>query len=79
MHAALPPVAGEIVGEVVDAQPVSIHADIYYDLLVRADLVGADACRLRVPAHVCPRPPVRGDRVALKLLMQQVIGLEYRP
>lgn len=79
MHAALPPVAGEIVGEVVEAQPVSIHGDIYYDIVVCGDGVEAPAWRLRAPTHVCPRPPVCGDRIAIRLLMQQVIGLEFRP
>ena len=33
--------------------------------------------RVRAPMHVCSRAPVVGDRVTVRLLMQQVTGLDF--
>lgn len=76
-----PPMFGDWVVDVVRAQPVSIHGDLYYEVLVvRADdAAGAgDAGRqgvvLRVPQHAVAAAPEAGQRLKVTFLMGQVTG-----
>lgn len=72
----LPPIAGEVRGVVRDAQHVSIHGDIYYDIVIELEAPGAGAARLRAPSHACAHPPIVGERIVVRLLMQQVVAVE---
>lgn len=73
----LPPIAGAVSGEIIQATSVAIHGDVYYDLVIRTDPVLGASVRVRAPMHVCARAPVVGDRVTARLLMQQVTGLDF--
>jgi len=73
---ALPPIAGALEGVLERADEVSIHGDLYYDLVLRSD--EGDAVRLRAPSHACDRAPAPGHRVRVRMLMRQVVGVESR-
>lgn len=70
---AIPPLAGEIDAVIVQVQPVSIHGDVYYDLLLSA---GHGEVRVRAPSHACNGAPEAGRRVRVRLLMRQVVAVE---
>ena len=73
-----PPVFGDWVVDVVRVQPMSIHGDLYYEVLVvRADAGDAPAQQgvvLRIPQHAVAAPPAAGQRVKVTFLMGQVTG-----
>ena len=73
----IPPFVGDIAAEVVHVAPVSIHSDVYYDLILRHAPDSDQGLRIRAPAHACPRPPKPGDRVRISLLLGQVSALTY--
>ncbi len=74
---AMPPIAGEIVGRVVESTTISIHGDLYYDLVIEPASTATEAVRLRAPSHGCPRAPVPGERIVVSLLMGQVTALRF--
>ena len=80
MTQTTPPMFGDWVVDVLRMQPVSIHGDLYYEVLVvRADEAGAvgDARQgvvLRVPQHAAPSAPEVGQRLKVTFLMGQVTG-----
>jgi hypothetical protein len=73
---------GDWVVDVLRMQPVSIHGDLYYEVLVvrtdEAGDAGPDAGRqgvvLRVPQHTIASPPETGQRLKVTFLMGQVTG-----
>lgn len=72
----IPPIAGEVRAVVRAAQQVSIHGDVYYDLELVLEAPEGAIVRVRAPAHACVHPPVAGERVSVRLLMQQVVAVE---
>lgn len=81
------PFAGAIHARILRVAPVSIHGDLYFDLLVEPDDAPPApdgkllAISVRVPLHAAPnaQPPEPGRRVAIQFLMQQVTALTYAP
>lgn len=79
------PLVGQITVRVLQSQPVSIHGDMYYDLVVMLAAVRPtdtppapdQPVRLRVPNHLCPRPPRLDDVLELNLLMSQVNAVRF--
>ena len=73
-----PPMFGDWVVDVMRVQPVSIHGDLYYEVLVvRADEAGGAGRQgvvLRVPEHAATAAPEAGQRIKLTFLMGQVTG-----
>ena len=74
---ALPPIAGDVSGEVVEARTISIHGDLYHDLVLQTTTGAPERTQLRAPSHACPRAPEVGDRVVVSLLMGQVTGVRF--
>jgi hypothetical protein len=75
------PMFGRARARVTHVTSVSIHGDIYYDII--ADLSpapGGDTgngestgpATIRLPAHLCPEPPRPGQTLELAFLMGQV-------
>jgi hypothetical protein len=59
---------------VVGVQQSSIHGDIYYDTAVVLEAEAATATQavaLRIPAHLCERPPAPKDTIEIGFLMGQ--------
>jgi hypothetical protein len=80
------PAFGNLKGKVLQAQPVSIHGDIYYDLIIEImeimEIMELDGqtergVKLRVPNHLCERPPAPGDCLTLNFLLQQVDSVAF--
>ena len=78
------PLAGSISGRVLRVAGVSIHGDVYFDLLLEPDAGSVPglpeaqpgkvaAISLRVPRHALEggHPPEEGERVEVQMLMQQ--------
>ena len=66
------PAFGDVNGKVLQAAQVSIHGDIYYDLVMQLQGQVDQGVKLRIPNHLCKRPPAPGDRLTLNFLLQQV-------
>lgn len=71
------PIAGQVEISVESAAPVSIHGDLYVDLVARVE--GAESpTMLRIPAHAFPateeerRLPSPGSRFVIQVLLGQV-------
>jgi hypothetical protein len=74
---------------VLRAASISIHGDIYFDTTVtpapapgssNADDPAADPpppVTIRLPSHLCDRPPQPGDTLELGFLMGQVNHLAF--
>ncbi|MFN0012760.1 MAG: hypothetical protein ACKVS8_14070 [Phycisphaerales bacterium] len=86
------PLAGSITGRVLRVSGVSIHGDIYFDLLIEPDagaVPGAPApeagkvaaLSVRVPRHAFDggHPPEQGERVEAQFLMRQATGVRVLP
>jgi len=71
------PTFGDVNGTVLQAASVSIHGDIYYDLIMQWEGQADQGVKLRVPNHLCSRPPLAGDRLTLSFLLQQVNGVTF--
>ncbi len=71
------PAFGDLTGKVLQAQPVSIHGDIYYDLVMELEGQTDRGVKLRVPNHLCERPPAPGDCLTLNFLLQQVNSVSF--
>ena len=77
------PAFGNLKGKVLQAQPVSIHGDIYYDLIMEImEIMELDGqtergVKLRLPNHLCERPPAPGDCLTLNFLLQQVNSVAF--
>lgn len=76
------PMIGVIDVTTLEVAVVSIHGDLYHDLLVApvdasGQIKGEHGARVRLPAHLCPRPPRVGDRLTLRFLMGQVNGVTF--
>jgi len=73
------PLAGSIHALILSVTPVSIHGDMYFDLVLQTaeDAAANRAKQIRVPVHACNggRPPEVGERVEVQFLMQQVTGV----
>ncbi len=79
------PLMGTFEGTVVGVAPVSIHGDVYYDVLlwpagspVPEDeaSIRSGATHARVPSHLCDgQPPRPGQRLRLAMLLGQVSGV----
>ncbi len=78
------PLAGSISGRVLRVAGVSIHGDIYFDVLIEPDAGSVPglpeaapgkvaAISVRVPRHALEggHPPDEGQRVEVQMLMQQ--------
>jgi len=77
------PFAGSLKGTVRSVSMVSIHGDIYADVLLEPDGATADpgkaaALPIRVPMHAmfAGTPPLQGARIEVSFLMQQVTGVK---
>ncbi len=68
---------GSLTGEIAGLNPVSIHGDVYYDIALALKPAPARPVAVRLPNHLCERPPVVGDKVELSFLMQQVNGVKF--
>lgn len=77
------PLAGSIHALVVGVTPVSIHGDLYYDLLIQTpdDASAQRARQIRAPQHACAegQPPAPGQHVEIQFLMQQVTAVRSAP
>ena len=71
------PTFGDVNGTVLQVANMSIHGDIYYDLIMELEGQTDQRVQLRVPNHLCPRPPQAGDRLTLNFLLQQVNGVTF--
>lgn len=71
------PMFGSLTGVVAQVAPVSIHGDVYYDIALTVTPPPARPVTVRLPNHLCPRPPQTGDKVELSFLMQQVNGVKF--
>ena len=76
------PLIGALNVTTLETATVSIHGDIYYDLLIApvdaaGQIQGQHGARVRIPAHLCPRPPRVDDRLTLRFLMGQVSGVTF--
>lgn len=74
------PMIGAVTGIIVDVTPVSIHGDVYYDVLLHPDGAPPDASRrVRVASHACAQlphaQPMAGQRVTVQMLMGQVTAM----
>ncbi len=76
------PFAGSLKGTVRSVSMVSIHGDIYADVLLEPDGAVAEAGKvavlpIRVPTHAmhAGTPPREGARIEVSFLMQQVTGV----
>lgn len=82
------PLAGSITGRVLRVAGVSIHGDIYFDLLIEPDagsvpgMPAAEpgkmaALSVRVPRHAFEdgHPPEEGERIEAQFLMQQATSV----
>ncbi len=71
------PAFGDLTGNVLQAAHVSIHGDIYYDLVMQMEGQMDQGVKLRVANHLCQRAPVAGDRLTLSFLLQQVNSVTF--
>ena len=71
------PVFGDVNGKVIQVEPVSIHGDVYYDLVMQLGGQMDQGVKLRVPNHLCERPPVAGDLLTLNFILQQVNSVTF--
>lgn len=71
------PTFGDVNGKVLQAEQVSIHGDVYYDLVMQLEGQMDQGVKLRIPNHLCKRPPVAGDLLTLNFLMQQVNSVAF--
>ena len=55
MSEPIPPF-GDVHGKVLQAEPVSIHGDVYYDLVMQLEGEMDQGVKLRIPNHLCKRP-----------------------
>ena len=74
------PMFGDVAARVIESAPLSIHGDVYYEVVVSLDedeAGGERAVRLRLPGHLCQRQPEPADVLELHFLMQQVDGVRF--
>lgn len=71
------PAFGDMNGKVLQAEHVSIHGDVYYDLVMQLEGQMDQGVKLRIPNHLCKRAPVAGDLLTLNFLLQQVNGVTF--
>ncbi len=70
------PMMGEARGVVRAATDVDIHSDRYVDVAILLDGERAPLA-VRLPSHICERPPRAGDRIVLQLLMGQPQSVRF--
>jgi hypothetical protein len=70
------PIFGSARAAVLDVASVSLHGDIYHDVLVTLN-DDPTPHRIRLASHICTRPPQPGDSLELTFLMQQVNGVRF--
>jgi hypothetical protein len=67
---------GAATGTVRGTADADIHGDRYHDIALLLDGEAAPLA-VRLPQHICPRPPKQGDRITLQLLMGQPQSLTF--